>query len=352
MAQTLEQHNIIRQRMGQEPLTELPNAVKPPEDAPEKSVVEDKKETAPINQPAAQVVELTDEAVLEYLKNKKGLSLQTFEDLNKPVTEADIQAQLEKKEDDKLAFGLNKGLFNRKTYENFISDRKSAGDFVFANFYETQKADDPSLTDEEIQTEFAVKFGLDAEPGTRKHKRGQQEINVLANELLKAKYPKIISLDSDYAQFETAQTTQKTYQQKIIQATPTYKKDLDEVFVQLGKIQAKFSDDKEYAVPVLETSLQEIKTFLSQPEFIEQRIQGGYTKEELHEIVYTALLRKNFPLFVEEITKQAMLEHQKGVRGILPSGKQVTEVAPTNNLTEKQAEALKRIFPTEPVVAN
>ena len=135
MAQTLEQINALRRMKGEDPLTETPIEVdpnnpvvdenKPVTDAPK---LEDNKEdvVAP---------EINDDAVLKYLQ-QKGLPVKSLDDLNKPITEDDLAKQAEDRESAKLTYGLNKGLFNRKTHEQYILDKNNKQQLVFAQFYQ------------------------------------------------------------------------------------------------------------------------------------------------------------------------------------------------------------------------
>lgn len=351
MAQTLEQLNAIRQRMGQEPLTELPNTdpeKKPIDDKKEDPKVDDKKLEEKILVPA----ELTDDIVLEHLR-KKGLTVNSLEDLQKPpITEADLQKQAEQRETDKFTYGLNKGLFNRKTHEQFILDRNNKKDLVFAQYYQEAKKDDPNLTDEEIQAEFAAKHGLDAEPETRKHKRGMQEIEILGDIILANKYPGIYKLDNEYDTYENSTKQQQLQEAKIKLGAPVFKKDVDDVFAELKKITTKISDDESYEVDVLDDAITSLKEKFLDKNFVAQKISQGYSKEEIKDIAFTALLKENWPVFAKEMINQALLKHQKGVKGILPSGELGKNNKDDRQLTEAQKKALDRIFPNAQPVAN
>lgn len=355
MAQTLEQINAVRKRLGQEELTELPGAKpdetpesaakaeepKPDESAPPVAKAEPKKEAEP---------ELNDEAVLKYLQGK-GLSVNSFDDLNKPVTEADLQRQAEQRENEKLSYGLNKGMFNRKTHEQFILDRNNKKDLVFTEYYHSAKKEDPSLSDEDIQAEFASKFGLDAEPNTRKHKRGEQEIEILGDIILKNKYPNIFKLDSEYDFFENATKQQREFEQKVAKGAPLFKKDVEDVFSELKKVTTKFSDDESYEVEVLDDALNSLKEKFFDKNFVAQKISQGYTKEELKDIAFTALLKENWPIIAKEMINQALLKNQKGVKGIVPVGPQAKQ-SDDSQLSDSQKKALARIFPDRAPVAN
>lgn len=342
MGQTLEQINAIRRMKGEEPLTEMPTdegsnnqpseenkaATLPKEDEKNKEVV---------------VPEINDDAVLRYLQ-QKGVSVNSLEELNKPVTEADLAKQADDRESAKLTYGLNKGLFNRKTHEQYILDKSNKQQLVFAQYYQDAKKEDPELTDEDIQAEFASKYGLDSEPNTRKFKRGQQEIDILSDIILKNKYQNIYKLDNEFDTYEKQTTTQKEFERRLLVEAPVFKKQVDDVFSELKKITTKFSEDESYEVEVLDESLNALKEKFLDKNFVAQKISQGYTKEEIKDIAFNALLSQHWPVFAQEIVKQALYKQQKGVKGIAPVGPQQRQQG-NDNLTEQQKKVLDRIFP-------
>jgi hypothetical protein len=347
MTQTLEQVNALRRMKGEEPLTELPkeegNSGAGNEGSGEANTDTSEDKNKPKDQPIPEAVSMTDDAVLKYLK-EKGFSVNSLDDLNKPVTEADIAKQADDRENAKLTYGLNKGLFNRKTHEQFILDKSNKQQLVFAQYYQDAKKEDPELSDQDIQDEFAAKYGLDAEPNTRKHKRGQQEIDILSDIILKNKYQNIYKLDSEYDVYEKQTTTQKEFERKLISEAPNYKKTVDDVFGELKKIKTKFSEDESYEVELLDDAIGSLKEKFMDKDFVAQKISQGYTKDEIKDIAFNALLSQNWPLIAKEIVKQAIYKQQKGVKGITPLGTQQKSQG-DSNLSEEQQKVLQRLFP-------
>lgn len=358
MGQTLEQLNAVRRMKGEEPLTELP-ATETPAPVPEGQledinippVIAQKEEPKTQPAPAVVIAELSDATVLEYLKKNKGLSVVSLDDLNKPAIETDPEKAAEDRENAKLSYGLNKGLVNRKTHEQFILDRSNKQQLVFAQYYQEAKKEDPDLTDEDIQTEFAAKFGLDTEPATRKHKRGLQEIEILGDIILKNKYQNIYKLDGEYEAHEKSATSQRQFEQKILSEAPNYKKVVDDVFGELKKVSTKFSDEESYEVDVLDEAITGLKEKFLDQNYVAQMISQGYTKEGIKEIAFSALLNQNWPVFAKEIVNQALHKHQKGVKGILPVGNLEKAGDPFANYTDNQKAAINRLFPGQQPVA-
>lgn len=343
MSQTLEQVNALRRMKGEDPLTELPAISN--EEGDNNPKLDDNPDKNKPQLPAE--VSITDDAVLKYLQ-EKGISVNSLADLNKPLTEADLTKQADDRESAKLTYGLNKGLFNRKTHEQFILDKSNKQQLVFAQYYQDAKKEDPELTDEDIQSEFASKYGLDSEPNTRKFKRGQTEIDILSDIILKNKYKNIYSLDNEFDSYEKQTTTQREFEKRLLNEAPVFKKQVDDVFSELKKITTKFSEDESYEVEVLDESLNSLKEKFLDKNFVAQKISQGYTKEEIKDIAFNALLRQNWPVFAQEIVKQALYKQQKGVKGITPVGPQQKQQGGTN-LTEKQELVLNRLFPNRQV---
>lgn len=331
---------------GEDPLTEMPTEEGNNNQAAEenKAAIVSKEDD---KNKEVVIPEINDDAVLKYLQ-QKGLSVNSLEDLNKPVTEADLAKQADDRESAKLTYGLNKGLFNRKTHEQYILDKSNKQQLVFAQYYQDAKKEDPELTDEDIQAEFAAKYGLDSEPNTRKFKRGQQEIDILSDIILKNKYQNIYKLDNEFESYEKQTTTQREFERRLLNEAPVFKKQVDDVFSELKKITTKFSEDESYEVEVMDESLNSLKEKFLDKDFVAQKISQGYTKEEIKDIAFNALLRQHWPVFAQEIVKQALYKHQKGVKGITPVGPQQKQQVDAN-LTEQQKSVLQRLFPNHQV---
>jgi hypothetical protein len=332
---------------GEEPLTEMPTEL----DTNNQPVVETQPAITSQEEDKNKEVlvpEINDDAVLNYLR-QKGVSVNSLADLNKPLTEVDLAKQAEERESAKLTYGLNKGLFNRKTHEQFILDKNNKQQLVFAQYYQDAKKEDADLSDEDIQAEFASKYGLDSEPDTRKYKRGQQELDILSDIILKNKYQNIYKLDNDFDAYEKQTTAQKEFERKVLTEAPVFKKHVDEIFGELKKITTKFNEEESYEVEVLDESLNSLKAKFLDNNFVAQKISQGYTREEIKDIAFNALLSMNWPVFAQEIAKQAVYKHQKGVKGIAPIGTQQKPIVESNR-TEQQEVAFKRLFPDQ--VAN
>jgi hypothetical protein len=348
LALTLEQTNRIRATQGLEPLTELPQETSPVAEKPLEAKPADVKDKP--NPPAESIPEVDEQTVLKFLA-ERGISVGSVNDLNKPVTEADLAKEAEERENAKLTFGLNKGLFNRKTHEQFILDRNSKQDLVFAHYVAEAKKEDPELTDEEIQTEFAEKYGLSSEPNTRKHKRGQEEINLLGDLILQKKYASIYKLDNEFDQHESQVKGQREVENKIKLQAPAYKKDIEDVFGELKKISHKYADDEQYELEASEESLNDLKAKFLDSNYASQKILQGYTKEQLKDTAFTAYLSQNWPTLVKKMAEQIAFKKEKGVRGIVPVSTQSPQAQ--DQVSEQNKKVIQRIIPNyQPVGSN
>lgn len=279
--------------------------------------------------------ELSDDQLLKLLA-KKGITATSFDELKKPAVAPDPVKEAEQREANELAYGLTKGFFNKKEYEGFIKDSQDPQNFLYAQYHAEQKAEDPELTDEEIHSEFLSKYGLDAEPGTRKHKRGVKEINTLAEPLLKQKYGKIYEAKSAFSTHETDSAEKAKNEAKVTSATPAYEKDIDEIFTSLKKIPVKFSDTESIEVDAIEDSLNAFKVAVLKPEFVRAKILSGYSKDQLKEEIFAGFLYKNFPAIAQQIANQHLLKHSAGTKGIPNLGGPSRKEGDTPILTDAQ----------------
>ena len=129
---------------------------------------------------------------------------------------------------------------------------------------------------------------------------------------------------------------------------PIFKKHVDDVFSDLKKITTKFSDDESYEVEVMDEALNSLKEKFLDNNFVAQKISQGYTRDEIKDIAFNALLSQSWPVIAKEIVKQALYKQQKGVKGITTVGPQQKQQVDVS-LTEQQQTVLNRYFPNHQV---
>jgi hypothetical protein len=342
MAKDLAKINQMRVANGLAPLEKLPedptddkggkgpdDGNNPPSPDPEKP-----NPPQPPAPPAPADLDLDDKQLLAVL-NKKGIKATSLEDL---LPKPDPTLQAERREAAKLSYSLDKGLFSTKEHENFIREKNNPKDLVFAQYYEEARADDPELTDEDIRAEFEEKYGLSADPGTRKYKRGEKEISLLADKILRDRYNKIFQADQKYAEYEAGEQQKRSRAQTILSKANDYKKDVEAVFQGLTKIKLPVSENESYEVEIPAAALQSCKDLFLDPDTAAEQILAGYTPDKIREVAYSALVREALPAIFLEGAKQYHLKRQAGAKGIIPVGQQ--SHTPRRSLTEDQKRVL------------
>jgi hypothetical protein len=307
------------------------------------------------NPPPVVIAEPTDEQLLEAISKRSGRKISSFDELKPKPEEIDKEKLAEKREADKLSFGLQKGLFNKKQFENFIADSKDPIGLVYAAELQEAKKEDPAWDEDkerEFKEEFDEKFGLNLDQSSPKFKRGQKQLNIIADTILKSTYAPIYNLESEYGRHETEANQQAANKQKILETAPVYKKEVDEIVTNLASVDFPFGADEKYTVPVPKEMRDSIREILLDKDFVTSQILNGYKKEEIAQIATNMVITQNYPALAHEAAKQYRAKHEKGVRGIPEGGKIETGGDPYENLTEAQRTALKFFKPEVKTTAN
>jgi len=302
---------------------------------------EEEKKKSP---PASVIQELTDEELLEIASKKSGRKITSWDELKPKPEEIDKEKLAEKREADKLSFGLQKGLFNKKQFENFISDSKDPIGLVYAAELQEAKKEDPAWDEEkekEFKDEFEEKFGLNLDQTSSKFKRGQKQLNIIAENILKSTYAPIYNLESEYGRHESETNQQAANKQKILETAPVYKKEIDEIVTGLSTVDFPFGKDETYTVPVSQEIRDSVKEILLDRDFVSSQILKRYKKEEIAQIATNMVITQNYPALAYEAAKLYRAKHEKGVRGIPEVGRIENGGDPYENLTEPQRTALK-----------
>lgn len=284
-------------------------------------------------------VEINDESVLAYLKSK-GKEVSSLDEILNPKTvptEADIEKEKEQRESNKISYALKEGKFSDKELKAYFKDANDPQELVFSQYLAEQLKEDDTLTEDEIRTEFESKYGLDQKEGSRQFKRGQTELSLLADNLLRSKHSKVINFDNEYNQIETAQLSEKQTQQKVLSQAPIYKKDVEDVYNDLKKITVSFGG-KNFEIPVEQSILDKQKTVELSEDYAVNKIRTGYTKEKLKENALAALILENLPTFMQNAAEQYHQSIAAGAHGIPPLG----EKDKVDAKTTERKETLKK----------
>lgn len=357
----LEQINKVRQLTGLEPLTELPEELGGPKKKTQEEIDAEKKAAAGggaaggaggaagaegaagggAGAEGGNGGELSDEALLALLHNR-GIKAATLEDL-KP--KEDPAAVAEQKEAAELAFGLSKGLFNKREYDLFVTDTQNLQNVVYGEFYEDSKKADPDLTDEQILEEFNAKYGLDAEKGTRKYERGLKELKDRGLALVRDKHKKVLGAKDAFSKHENDNKTVSETNKKVTAALPAYKSDVNSIIAGLKKFTIKMSDDDSFDVDNTDEQLAGIKNDLLNPDFYVPLLAKGYTKEQVQQTVTAGFIAKNFPTLMVTGAKKYLEKHAAGTHGV-PAGGGANKDKGNDNLeglTENQKKMAEMV---------
>lgn len=345
---TKTEEEIAAEKLAEE--TKLAEAKKKGEEDKLAEIEKEKLKNKPV-----EVPEPTDEQLLEIASKRSGRKITSWDDLKLSPTEEEKKKEEENRDSAKLSFGLKKGLFNKKQYESFIADSKDPKDLVYSRELAAAKEEDKEWNDEkekEFKEEFEAKFGLDLDSTAPKYKRGQKQLLMIADNMLRNDYRSIYSLDAEYDKFETEQNNRTAQEQKILQAAPVYKKDAEEVIASFKNIEMDFAGEK-YDVPVSAEAIQNVTEALLENGFASSKIVGGYKKEELADIARRIIITENFNELSFEAAKKYREKHEKGIRGIPEGGKLEKLVDQNENLTPEQKKALEFFQVSKnPVIAN
>jgi hypothetical protein len=343
---TLEEVNLMRKANGKEPLTELPaDLAGAGGGAPTKTEAEIEAERKAAEEaankgkgngddPTKTKTTLTDEEVLALLA-ERGISATSLEDL-KPKPVIDPAKAAEEREAAELAFGLTKGLFTKKEYDQFNQDTQDVNKLVYDEFYAETKADNPDMKDEDIQAEFLATFGLDKDKDSYQFKRGLKIVKERGQAIMKAKHAKIFSAKDSFGKNEeTVQATAET-QRKVAAALPTYKKDVKEIVGDLKKISVKMSDDESIELDDIDDLLTGIEDELLNPEFYTKQLSGTYDKEKIKQVVVAGFIAKNFGSLAVKTAKKYFDKHKAGTHGVPAGGTGAGKVVDMTGFTESQ----------------
>jgi len=346
----LEQLNLIRKGNGQEPLTELPADLAGPNnddgkggggDTPEQieakrkqAELDAEKEKAKNKDADKTKIPLTDEEVLALLA-ERGIAAASLEDL-KPKPVVDPAKAAEERDAAELAFGLTKGLFTKKDYDQFTQDTQDVNKLAYDEFYAETKAANPDFKDEDIQAEFLATFGLDKDKDSYQFKRGLKIVKERGEAILKAKHAKIFSGKDAFGKNEQSTQATAETQRKVAAALPAYKNDVKEIVGDLKKITIKMSEDENIELDDNDELLTGIEEELMNPEYYNRQLSGTYDKAKVKQAVVAGFLAKNFTSLSVKIAKKYLDKHKGGTTGVPAGGTGAAKVVDMTGFTEAQ----------------
>lgn len=313
-----KEYEGLKKMHGEEAVKHLKPEVsenKPNEETPK----EDKKEELPIKAETpteikAEAKEISDADFLEYFKKKTGKELKSFEEI---IPQATAEEIAEKREASKLAYAIQNNLISKKQYDAAIADSSNSANLVFEDFKSDALAEDSTLSDEQIQEEYAEEFGLNADPNSAKYKRGQKKLTLMADKILKEKHASFFQIDGKYSQHEAAESIAAERNNKIISEAPKYKQVVESAFAKKSKVGVQINGAP-FEIQIDESDFADIKEGFLSKSISEENILKGYTPENLEEVIGMAIINKNIKKILESHSNKYFEEHAKGTRGILP----------------------------------
>jgi hypothetical protein len=322
-------------------------AAKEKEDADKLKAEEEKKKATKV-----EIPELTDEQIFALASKKAGREIKSWDEFKPQPAPEDKQKLQDERDANKLSYGLQKGLFNTTTYESFIADSKDRVGLVYRAELEDAKKDDPAWDEDkekEFKADFDEKFGIELDKTSPKYKRGQKQLAVIADSILKSTYAPIYSLDSEFGKYESVENTKKEQQQKILATAPIFKQDVETVLSELSTVSIQMGNET-YAVPVSKEVIKSVNDLLIDEKFVSDQILAGHTKENLSKIAHNIIISQHFNELSFEAAKQYRAKHEKGLRGIPEGGKLEKQSSDNDNLTDNQKKAIT--YWTPQTVAN
>lgn len=316
------------------------------EESDKLKLAEEEKEKAK-KEKKVEVAEMSDSDLLAMVAKRSGREIKSWDEL-KPLPAPEDKKKIEDARDaDKLSYGLQKGLFNKNTYESFIADSKDRIGLVYRAELEDAKKDDPTWDEEkekEFKDEFDEKFGLTLDPTSPMYKRGQKRLAVISDSILKSTYAPIYNLDNEFDKYETGVNNQKQEQQKILSEAPMFKQDLHDVLEEISTVSSTMGADK-FEIPVPKEIKDEVQELLLDQKFVTSQILKGHKKEELSLIALNIIKNQHFDYFMFEAAKKYREKHEKGTKGITQPGTLEKTGDQYESLTDNQKKAITYFQP-------
>ena len=241
--------------------------------------------------------ELSD-ADLIALLGKRGVNIQSFDDLKKPETPEEIAAKAEKRKNDALAWGLSQGKVKKEDYDNLQKLNTNKFNVLYDDYAALAKEQDPTATEEDIQQNFQEYITTN-----------KKFLEELADSRIKNKFSPIFNLENEYSKYEEEENNKSGLKRKVEAAMPVYKADVQNALTSNRKIEFTIEDKENVSnnVPVAfeftDADLKEVEEDLFDGNQALARIKQGYSQEDLTQQTKLILIAKNLPKIVNTIAK-------------------------------------------------
>lgn len=273
-------------------------------------------------------LELSEDKLLEML-SKKGIKVNSLQDLLPKQTEEEIQAAKDKRKNDMLAYGLTTGKFKVEEYDAFQKLTANKMDIIKSDLVEKIKTAHPELTDEQIEEQVAIYTFANREEGDVLRTQREQELIELADSKLQKQFKHIYNLESDFEQHEQGVTNKTNFENKVKAALPVYQKDVATVLGGLKSFPVAIPDTKNPAnsvtvdVKFSDADLKELEDALLLPDNIIRQVKNGYTVNQLQEEAKLVLMKQHFDRIISQTAKDynsiQKEKYIRGQKGVMPN---------------------------------
>lgn len=287
--------------------------------------------------------DIDDDKLKKALEKRLGKSIESIDSVLTPkVAPApeDTDKIKQERENRKIARALQTGKITKSDIDAYISDNNDRESVVYDHYYDNQKAVDPTLDDAEIEQSFNERFAINADKESREYKAARREITFLSDTLINQKHAKYLSIDSEFDSYEKNTLEEQKVTQEIHAKYPQFQKDISDVKSGLKTLKVALSDTESYDVELDDELLSTYTGRMLTPEYAKKIIAKGYTKEEIHDIVRSAVITDNFESIVKGVVDAAMLKRQAGLRGIPPK-RNFRHESVVNEVQQQSLEALQ-----------
>jgi hypothetical protein len=260
--------------------------------------------------------DIEEEKLLKALSKKAGKEITSLDEFFNPKVEEtpeDKEAKLQKRENEKITFGLQNNKITKKEIESFIEDSKNPEGLAYSFFAASQKELDSTLTEDEIQERFDERYSVNEDKDSAAYKLGQKEISFIAGNILKQKHANYLSLENEYSAFEKNTQSQADYRNSIIKQAPQFKKDVESVAEKIKTISVSG-----YEVELDSSIVDGYKNQMLTPEYSEKAIANGWTLDELQSAMLNSAIIDHFDAIVNGVLDADRLKNQAGLKGIVP----------------------------------
>lgn len=278
-----------------EKIAETPKPEEKKTEIPATPAAEEKKVEEP---PKTEVkADLTDAEILAMLE-KRGIKVNSFDDLKKPETPEEIAARAEKRKNDALAWGLQNGKVKKEDYDTFQKLNTNKYQVLFDDFAAIAKEQDPAATDEDIQNNFQEYI-----------QNNKKFLEELADSRIKNKFSPIFNLENEYTKFEESENSKSNLKRQVEAAMPVYKSDVKTALNSIKKIDFVIEDKENTSnnVPVsfefTDADLKEVEDALFDGNQALTRIKNGYSQDTIKQEARLFLIDKKLSQLVTTAAK-------------------------------------------------